>query len=256
MKKTRLIIIFAAVFAVSHIYAQDYYRYASVIDTQTAYNLGKGGYQLSFLAYNNGGIEWKSFVGLTDNFFLGVSLDTEHMIGKEDISPNVPGVVLKLRLTDGWERWPVSVSIGYDSFYMGQVGKAPNNLSSDGKTSNFEYNDLNKMIYGPYFVITKPLYTFNSEQHFSFGMRLPTQPDYVPIDSTYFFSLDIPLGWAFVIKGEIERVYWDFRRQENWLANAGLRFNIIDNLGFDFCFRFESGEKVNRVFRMEYNNEF
>ncbi len=256
MKKFRLSVIITILLSCSSLYAQEYYRYVSVIDTQTAYTLGKGAYQLSFLVYNEGGIEWKSIVGLTDNFYFGVSIDTEHIIGKQDISPNVPGVVLKLRLTDGWERWPISVSIGYDSFYMGQVGKAQNNLSSGGESSNFEYNELNKMIYGPYCVVTKPLYAFNAEQHFSFGARLPTQPDYVPEDSTYFFSLDIPLGKSFVIKGELERIYWDFRRQEYWLANAGLRYNIVDNLGFDFCFRFENDEQINRVFRMEYNNEF
>lgn len=238
------------------IFPQDYYRYCTVIDTQTAFTIEKGMYQMSLMAYNDGGIQSKIFAGLTDEIFFGVSLDVEHVIGKDEIEPNVPGVVFKMRITDGWENWPVSFSIGYDSFYMGQVGKADNNYSSDGESSNFNYTNLNKMIYGVYAVVTKPLYSFGSEQHLSFGLRIPTQPDYVPVDSSYFISFDVPLGSKFVIKSELERIYWDFSRLEQWLANAGLRYNIIDKVGIEFSFRFESGEEPNRVLRIEYNDRF
>lgn len=253
---TAIIFLFIFTILSTNIYADRYYRYSTVIDTQTAYTYEQGIFQMSLLAYNSGGIQTKLTAGLTNDIYFGVSLDVEHLIGKEKIEPNVPGVVFKWRITDGPEYWPISLAIGYDSFYMGEVGKADNNLSSTEEQSNYNYSKLNKMIYGPYAVITKPLYAFGSEQHFNIGVRLPTQPDYVPIESSYYISLDIPFGSKFVIKGEIERLYWNFDRLSQCLANTGIRYNIIDKVGIDFSFRFEKDEKPNRVIRIEYNDKF
>jgi len=226
-------------------YAQYYVRNTTVIDTPTAYTIARGTYQLSFLGYDNGGVELKAFIGLHNNFFLGASLDIQGAIGKDDPDPNVPGVVGKIKFTDGWEMFPISFAIGYDSFYIGEEGKTYNSK-----------NELNRMIYGPYFVITKPIYLFNDEQHIHFGMRIPTQPEYVPEDTSYFFALDIPLGEIFIFKAEMERVYYNFERAKDWLYNVGMRYSYMQRLGIEFDVLFQKDENPNRIIRIEYINEF
>ncbi|MEW6527658.1 MAG: hypothetical protein AB1444_13465 [Spirochaetota bacterium] len=228
-----------------YVYAQYYIRNTTVIDTPTAYTIARGTYQLSFLGYDNGGVELKAFIGLHNNFFLGASLDIQSAIGKDDPDPNVPGVVGKIKFTDGWEMFPISFAIGYDSFYIGEEGKTYNSK-----------NELNQMIYGPYFVITKPIYLFNDEQHIHFGMRIPTQPEYVPEDTSYFLALDIPLGEIFIFKAEMERVYYNFDRADEWLYNVGMRYSYMQRLGIEFDVLFQKDENPNRIIRIEYINEF
>jgi hypothetical protein len=239
-----------------NIQAQNYIRNTSVIDTPTAYTLGRGTYQLSMLGYDEGGLEFKAAIGLTDYIFLGASFDIEHAIGRNKAEPNNPGVIAKLKFTDGWERFPISLAIGYDSFYYGSESRAQNNRAEeDEEGSNFSSDDFNRVIYGPYVVITKPIYLFDDEQHISVGYRIPTQPDYVPEDSSYFVSLDIPLGQHFILKGEMERIYYNFERNDEWLYNAGIRYTVA-NLGIEFDFMKQKNERVNRVIRVEYRNEF
>lgn len=225
--------------------AQHYIRNTTVIDTPTAYTIARGTYQVSFLGYDNGGVELKAFIGLHDSFYLGVSSDIQNAIGKDKAKPNVPGVVAKLKITAGWEMFPISLAIGYDSFYIGE----------EGKTYNPE-NNMNRMIYGPYAVITKPVYVFNDEQHFHFGFRVPAQPDYVPGDSSYFISLDVPLGNSFIFKMESERIYYNFRDSDEWLFNVGLRYSYLNRLGVEFDVLFQHDERPNRIIRIEYNDEF
>jgi hypothetical protein len=226
-------------------FAQHYVRNTSVIDTPTAYTIGRGTYQVSLLGYDNGGVEIKMILGLHDIFYLGVSEDMQNAIGKDKPKPNVPGVIAKLKFTDGWPTFPISLAMGYDSFYIGE----------EGKTYNPD-NELNRMIYGPYAVITKPIYILDDEQHLHFGIRVPTQPDYVPGDTAYFFSLDIPLGEFFIFKAETERIYYDFSRSREWLYNVGMRYSYLGRLGVEFDVLIQPREPANRIIRIEYNDEF
>jgi len=238
------------------LYSQQYVRYTQEIDTPTAYTIPMASYSFSMLAYDEGGLEFKVAVGLHDKFMLGVSFDSEHAIGKDTWQPNVPGVVAKVKFTDGSENFPIAIALGYDSFYLGPSGKAENNVSEDGKTSNYDSTKYNRMIYGPYFVITKPIYLFDEEQHTSLGFRLPAQPDFVPRDSSYFFSFDIPVGQYFTFKSELERVYWNFSRNSEWLVNAGVRYNIFTKVGVELNLIMQYGIMPNRVVRVEYTDAF
>jgi hypothetical protein len=204
------------------------------------------------LAYDRGGIEMKSFIGIHDAIFFGISFNVDHAVGKEKAEPNVPGVVAKLKFTDGWESFPISIAAGYDSFYMGDASK----VGSGVDPSSYSSGDHNKMLYGPYLAVTKPIYLFDSEQYFSFGIRIPTQPDYVPKDASYFASFDLPLGKMFSFKAETERIYYNFKRHEDWLGNLGLRFNFMPNAGIDFGVIFQKDQKPNRIIKVEYSNAF
>ncbi len=226
-------------------FGQNYVRNTTVIDSPSAYTIGRGTYQLSFLGYDKGGVELKAIIGLHDNFFLGASFDVQNFIGKDKAEPNVPGVIAKIKFTDGWESFPISFAVGYDSFYIGEQGKRDN-----------EANKLNRMIYGPYFVITKPIYLLDDEQHVHGGIRMPTQPDYVPGDTAYFLGIDIPLGEFFMLKYETERVYYNFRRPDEWLHNVGMRYSYMGRIGVEFDILFQPGERANRIIRLEYNDQF
>ncbi len=226
-------------------FAQSYNRSTMVIDTPTAYTLDRGIYQFSFLAYNNGGVELKGLIGLHDNLFLGVSVDFESFIGKDKMKPNIPGVIAKLKITDGWETFPISFALGYDSFYIGE----------EGRVDDAE-NELDRMIYGPYFVVTKPIYLFDDEQHLNFGIRMPAQPYFVPEDSAYFVSLDVPLGEMFTFKIEGERIYYNFDRPREWLLNVGLKYSYLNHIGIEFDVMFQKQDRANRMLRIEYIDEF
>ncbi len=249
-----LIILMLTAFAALPLAAQNYVRNTLVIDTPTAYTITRGTYQVSVLGYDGGGMEVKTFIGIHDNIFLGVSFDIQHVIGKERADPNVPGVVAKLKLTDGWEYFPISIALGYDAFYIGEQGRVYSNETQPGER-NYSDNELNRMIYGPYFVVTKPIYLLDDEQHVSFGMRVPAQPNYVPSDTSYFVSLDVPMGQYFMFKMEGERVYYNFSRPKEWLFNTGFRYSYM-NMGVELAFLFQHNEPVHRIVRLEYRAEF
>jgi len=216
-----------------------------VIDTPTAFTIAKGTYKISFLEYDNGGMEFKTFLGLHDIFYLGVSLDVQSAIGRDDPEFNIPGVVGKVKLTDGWEVFPIALGLGYDSFYTGYDGVVEN-----------DQNELNRVIYGPYFVLTGSIFLFDSEQYVGAGVRLPAQPYYRPDDTSYFASIDIPLGEFFRFMFEMERVYWDFRDNELWLYNVALKYNYYDHIGFTVAVIMQDDQKPNRIARIEYHGEF
>lgn len=219
------------------------------IDTPTAFTIARGTYRVSLLEYDNGGMELKTFLGLHDILFLGVSFDVQNAIGRDDPNFNIPGVIARLKFTDGWEVFPIAIAAGYDSFYTGNEGRVDDMTES-------EKDDLNRVIYGPYLVFTGSIYLLDSEQFISAGIRTPTQPDYIPDNTSYFSSIDIPLGEFFRFQFEIERVFWDFRNSKDWLYNLGLKYNYFDKIGFEFAVIMEKGEKANRVIRIEYHDEF
>ncbi len=211
------------------------------IDSPTAFTLGRGNYALSLMGYDNGGIEIKTLLGLHDMLFLGVSLDFQNAIGSETPKLNVPGVVARLKFTDGWDSWPISIAAGYDSFYIGRQGMRENSS-----------NEVDRVIYGPYIAFTKPIYLLGGEQYVSYGFRMPTQPDYEPDESSYFLALDFPLNDMFRVKTEIERVFWDFRDGDEWLFNFGMRYTYMQRLGIEFDFLYQPGESINRILKIEY----
>jgi len=242
LKYILLIVMFPAI-----IYSQG--KQTVIVDTPTAFTIARGTYKISLLEYDNGGMEFKTYLGLHDILFLGVSFDVQNAIGRDKPGVNIPGVIARLKLTDGWPSFPIAIGLGYDSFYTGSEGREPDMTES-------EEDDLNRVIYGPYLVFTGSIYLFDSEQFLSVGLRTPTQPDYKPDNTSYFTSLDIPLGDFFRFQFEMERVFWNFRQRVDWLYNIGLKYNYFDKIGFEAAVILEKGERPNRIIRIEYHGEF
>lgn len=242
MKKYLFLLILTAVITVPLNAAM---KSTMIVDTPTAYTIGKGTYQLAFTGYDGGGMELKTFIGLHDNVFLGVSFDVQNMIGRDEPKPNIPGVVARIKFTDGWESFPLAIAIGYDSFYLGKEGSVEN-----------PDNDLNHMIYGPYIAFSRPVYMFDDEQYVSFGIRMPTQPHFVPVDTAYYINLDVPMGMYFHFKTEIGKIYWDLHRPGEWMYNLGFQYCYLDQLGLEFDILFRAEKVPNRIIKVFYHGEF
>ncbi|MBP9023996.1 MAG: hypothetical protein KBH06_12395, partial [Spirochaetes bacterium] len=93
-------LVFLALFSFP-IFAEDEEISAGIytINSPTAFTLPRAGFDVSMLAYDRGGMEFKTIVGVHDAIFIGVSLDVDHAVGKEKADANTPGVVAKLKLT-------------------------------------------------------------------------------------------------------------------------------------------------------------
>lgn len=216
-----------------------------MVETPTAVTLPKGAFNMGFWAYENGGVMTRAFLGLHDKLFIGVIFDTQALIGNDIARMNIPGVIARIKFTDGWGNFPLLIAMGYDTFYN----------AGHGKDKSEDVNPYGRNIAGPYFVVTKPIFIGGAEQHFHFGVRSPLQPYYRPENTAFFISFDVPLG-PFVPILEIERVFFDADRLDQTLFNLGFRLSIIDNLALEIGIISGYRLKSNRIFSIEYMDRF
>lgn len=105
-------------------------------------------------------------------------------------------------------------------------------------------------------MFTVPVYIVQNPFFINWGVRIPVHPVFSPKDSSFFFGLDIPLGEYFKIKCEAERIFWNFRKPVEWIFNCGVRVTFFDQLGIEFDLLIEPGERLSRIFKIEYHGEF
>jgi hypothetical protein len=213
------------------------------VNTHTAVTLKRGEFNVAGTLYDGGGIMNRNILGVHDNIYLGVAFDAENAIGEQNAKFNIPGVLAKAKFTDGWADFPILLAVGYDAFYAGSRGK----VQTD--------NPYNRMIFGPYFTITKPIYLFGEEQHVHAGIRMPIQPVYTPEDTEMYFGLDFPIG-QFVPIFEVQRIVFDSNRLKETLFNLGLRFHIFEHLAIEVDLIMGIGQKTNRMIVLEYLDRF
>jgi len=214
------------------------------VNTPTAVTLKRGEYGISASAYDGGGLLNRNVISLHDNVNLGVAFDVENAIGEIPAKFNIPGVLGKVKFTDGFGDFPILLAVGYDAFYAGTRGK----VMTD--------NPYNRMILGPYFTVTKPIYLFGEEQHIHGGIRMPIQPVYTPDDTEMYVGIDFPIG-QFVPIFEIQRVFFDSSRLKETMFNIGLRFHFFEHLAFELDFMMGiNGQRTNRMIVFEYLDRF
>ena len=213
-----------------------------VVDTHTAITLPRATYNLSFWGYENGGILSKTVMGLSDGIYLGASFDVQRAIGQEKPQFNIPGVIAKLRFTEGWESFPLFIALGYDAYYTGR--NIDNELTLE-----------NRIIYGPHFTITKPIFLLEGEQHFHIGCRTPVQPVQNPQDTEMYIGFDFPIGY-FVPMIEVERIFFNSKRSKEVLVNAGFRFNILEGLAIELNMMMGLKRKPSRMLVFEFMGYF
>lgn len=213
------------------------------VNTQTATSLKRGEFDIGVTAYDGGGIFNRNYIALHDNIMLGAAFDVQAAIGQDSAQPNIPGILAKAKITDGWADFPILLAVGYDAFYAGSRGK----VQTD--------NPYNRVIYGPYFTITKPIYLFGEEQHIHGGIRMPVYPNYTPDDTEMYFGFDVPIG-QFVPIFEVQHIVFDSSRLKETLFNLGLRFHFFEHLAFELDFMFGINQKTNRMIVVEYLDRF
>ncbi|MCS6985723.1 MAG: hypothetical protein NZM25_11440 [Leptospiraceae bacterium] len=216
------------------------------VHTATAITLSRGEYVTSFWAYHNGGILSKAQLGLNNNLYLGVSFDVENVIGRDSMRMNIPGVIAKWKLTEGWAQFPLLIAIGYDAFSTGSSAKLPEGAL---------FNPWNRVLYGPYFVITKPIYLFGEEQYLHAGVRTPVQPYYIPEDTSAYFAFAIPLGY-FTPIFELERVFFHHKRWQEMAFNLAFRLGFVPNLILELDILSQWKTRSSRMVVLEYRNQF
>lgn len=213
------------------------------VNTQTAITLKRGEFNVAGTLYDGGGILNRNILGVHDNVYLGVAFDAENAIGSNNAQFNIPGVIAKAKFTDGWADFPILLAVGYDAFYAGTRGKV------------MTENPYNRVIFGPYFTITKPIYLLGEEQHVHAGIRTPIQPVATPEDTEMYFGIDFPIG-QFIPIFEIQRIVFDSNRLKETLFNLGLRFQFFDHLAFEVDLVMGIGQKTNRMIVFEYLDRF
>lgn len=213
------------------------------VNTQTAVTLKRGEFDISTLGYDGGGIFNRNILAVHDNIYLGVAFNVSDAIGSGNATLNIPGVVAKVKFTDGWADFPILVAAGYDGFYTGARSQVQ---------SAAPYNSI---IYGPYFTITKPIYLLGEEQHVHVGARMPIQPSYMPQETEMYVGIDFPIG-MFVPIFEIQHILFDSTRLKETLFNIGLRFQFFDHLALELDFMMAIGQQTNRMIVFEYLDRF
>lgn len=214
------------------------------VNTPSGATLLRGGYDISIWGYQDGGIFTRTMIGLSDNIMLGVSFDTEELIGNGNIKFNTPGVIARIKLTDQIGDMPLLIAAGYEPWLVPAFDTAglPSMTSS-------------RFLYGPYLVFTKPIFLMESEQHIHLGLRMPLQPYYAPQDTSLFISFDFPLG-NFIPMFEIDRIYFDGSRLRYVLWNFGFRLNLFDTFGIELNIVLDENGLVDRFLGFEYAGMF
>lgn len=221
-------------------------NYTRGINNPNAQSMGPNSLSYAFSTYNNGGIQNRLLISIYEFFDIGVSFDIQRAIGDNKSKFNEPGVLGKIKFTNGSRKFPIFVSLGYDAFYTDPVAQ---------KGQERPHN-LEQIFLGPYLLVTKPIYLFQFEQFVNFGVRTPVQPDYRQENTAFFVGLDVPLGQYFILQTEIDRIYTQTTRWDEMLFNLGFRFQATKDLSISFVLMSGWDRMANRMLSLEYSDQF
>ena len=148
--------IFSLIFCASSlIFSQDEQPYPplDLVTIPTSGTLPKGSFTLESLLMKDGGILPKLSVGITDNFYIGLSYGVQDFVGDKQMSVNkaTPEVQIKYRLYSETETIPAIV-VGLDTQGKGRF-LDKEELSLDNSYS--EYQRYEQKAWGVYFVASK-----------------------------------------------------------------------------------------------------
>ena len=216
----------------------------TLTDAPTAVTVAKGSYSFNLSVYGSGSLQVKGLVGLHDRFYLGASWDVEQLIGNGRIGLKIPGVIAKLKLFDQIGSFPILGAIGYDTLFIGNEGRG---------NSAYPYTNV---VFGPYIVITKPLFVFKQEQHIHLGVQMPLQPTVAWTDTSLYWGIDWPIGSFFVPIFEMNKIYFKSDKLKDILYTIALRFNIVESLSVQLSLRLKYKSEIDRIVTFQYAGQF
>mgnify|MGYP001205569186 FL=1 len=217
------IIIFILFFTFTFSQENQPYPPLDLISIPSSGTLPKGAFSLETLLMNNGGIQPKFLLGVTENFTFGVSWGVQRFIGTGDFEKNkdTPEIHIKYRLYEETETMP-AVAIG---------------MNTQGRGEFIEKRDrYEEKAIGVYVVLSRN-WNLLGNLGFHIGVNKNTfeKPD---IDTNLFFGFDKEINKSFSLLAEYnfsrnddgENNSEDFIRDNKGYLNAGLRWSATENL--------------------------
>jgi len=231
--------------------AEQPYPPLDLITIPTSGTLPKGSFTLESLLIKDGGIVPKLSVGITDNFYIGLSYGIQDFIGEEKLNFNkpMPEVQIKYRVYEESETVP-AVVFGLDTQGKGRF--LTRYEDDDNLVNNFQRYE--QKAWGWYLVASK-----NWELFGNFGVHVglnkntwesdPIESDnpntvFKDKDLNLFFGIDKEINRSFSILLEYDTALNDndpeigydlFGRGKGYL-NAGVRWIVGKNIMLEIDF--------------------
>ncbi len=224
-------------------------HYTTGINNPNAQTEKEKSLALSFMTYDQGGVQNKILISLFDQLDLGFSWSIHRAIGDSTPEFNAPGPVVKWKITEGSNSFPIFISLGYDAFF------AQANLFQGDTSIESTESHINDIYFGPFLVITKPIYLFEFEQFFHVGWKMPAQP-YHPDYSSFFIGFDIPIGPNFIFQMEWDQLFLNPDIWNRTMFHLGFRYITGNNLSIALYFMLTEGQQANRVLQVDYHLRF
>ena len=228
MKK--LLSIFILLFSVSLAQENQPYPPIDLISIPTSGTLPKGTYSIETLLTNNGGIQPKFLIGISENLTLGFSFGLQNFIGTGDIVKNkaYPEFNLKYRIYEESERFP-ALLIGFDT---------------QGKGKYDEINErYDQKAMGLYLVASR---NWNALGNLGFHIGVNKNVlEGTDKDINLFFGFDKEINRSFSLLAEYNFARNDDELQDTngidlregkGIFNLGIRWSATDNLMLEFNF--------------------
>ncbi|MEI7541752.1 MAG: hypothetical protein WCJ94_00675 [bacterium] len=194
-------------------------RNLEILDVPTANSLIKGEIRGDFKFYPGGGILNRLYVGLFDRLFIGGSMRVDNLVGRGNLSFEIPWFLIKFRFTDD-EGYMPAIAIGYEApgYYevptKGAYVAATKELALGSVIAQFtgtvyanDFKNFGKgvdMGAGVEFAITKE-FNLGTECDGIFGARPNAR--YVNLVAGYFFDpIQIDVGLKFNLNNDVSRI--------------------------------------------------
>jgi len=208
-----------------------------LIDTPTPQITERGGYNVNFRFYsfesngsnNNGGLLIGLFFGVLEHMNLGVYLDTENIIGNQNIKLRRPRLFVKFRIFKGTERFP-AIGVGYDDQGYGEY-----------RDSKYEQREK-----GFFIVLCKE--NFVPHLEVSTGIN---GYDFEKFRVRGFIGLFSKLGENLIPMLEFDNLGGGSQNR----INMGIRYFIMPNLNVEIDGK-DVANEFDRIFRIGYMSAF
>lgn len=207
------------------------------IDTPTANALDFETYRLSFRLYGEGSILTRLFYGIVmEDLTLGLSFDTENIIGSKVPGAQRPYLYVKFPLYVTESTWP-AVSVGFDEQGFGKY------LSNE---EGYQFSPM-----GFYIVFTQrglvPGLDISGGVNSDYSLYEDAE-EYIK----GFASASYMVGPEFVLLSEVKDIH-----QWNAHLNAGAKYILSPNLNFEFSVLNIGGvDKPERILKFNYSGKF
>jgi len=208
-----------------------------LIDTPTPQVTERGGYNVNFRLYsmrsdggsNNSGLLVGLFFGVLEHMNLGVNLDTENIIGNENIKLRRPRLFVKFCVFSGSQYFP-AIGVGYDDQGYGEY-----------RDSKYEQREK-----GFFIVLCKE--NFIRQLEVCTGVN---GYDFEKFTVRGFISLFSKMGENFVPMLEFDNLGGGSQNR----INMGIRYFITPNLNIEIDGK-NIAHEFNRIFRIGYMSAF